>query len=60
MPNFDTNKGPVNYRTNLTGLSVAGAVVTGGVVLGKVINNIKNDIRRREYCIKNVIMAYFS
>ena len=47
MPNFDTNKGPVNYRTNLTGLSVAGAVVTGGVVLGKVINNIKNDIRRK-------------
>lgn len=56
MPNFDTNKGPVNYRTNLTGLSVAGAVVTGGVVLGKVINNIKNG----EYCIKNVIMAYSS
>ena len=46
MPNFDTNKGPVNYRTNLTGLSVAGAVVTGGVVLGKVINNIKNEVAK--------------
>lgn len=47
MPQNATNQGYIKYNTPLSGLSVAGAVVTGGLVIGKVINKIKNDIRRK-------------
>lgn len=47
MPQNAANQGYIKYNTPLSGLSVAGAVVTGGLVIGKVINKIKNDIRRK-------------
>lgn len=47
MPQSINNQGYFKYNPNLSHLSVAGAAVTGSVVLGKVINKIKNDIRRK-------------
>lgn len=46
-PQNAANHGYIKYNTPLSGLSVAGAIVTGGLVIGKVINKIKNDIRRK-------------
>ena len=47
MPQNTSSQGPIKYNTPLSGLSVVGAIVTGGLVIGKVINKIKNDIRRK-------------
>lgn len=47
MPQHTSSQGPIKYNTPLSGLSVVGAIVTGGLVIGKVINKIKNDIRRK-------------
>ena len=47
MPQNTSSQGPIKDNTPLSGLSVVGAIVTGGLVIGKVINKIKNDIRRK-------------
>lgn len=47
MPQNTSSQGPIKYNTPLSGLSVVGAIVTGGLVISKVINKIKNDIRRK-------------
>ena len=47
MPQNTSSQGPIKYNTPLSGLSVVGAIVTGGLAIGKVINKIKNDIRRK-------------
>lgn len=47
MPQNTSSQGPIKYNTPLSGLSVVGAIVTGCLVIGKVINKIKNDIRRK-------------
>lgn len=47
MPQNTSSQGSIKYNTPLSGLSVVGAIVTGGLVIGKVINKIKNDIRRK-------------